>query len=447
MSFFSNNKKKLELKKEEPKRETGRAVIKAVSTKKEERSDPESLKLEIERQITKPIEQVSIVNLVNLFVKYAYVARASDVHLDPSPDKIRVRFRIDGMLHDIFDKIYITKSLHQEIISRIKVMSGLRTDEHFLPQDGRFKTEPDGIGAIDVRVSIMPTYHGENAVLRLLAETQTFTLEDLGFSPDELKKVERAIRKPYGMILANGPTGSGKSTTLYTILKKLNVPETSIITVEDPIEYSLEGITQVQADARVGLTFANGLRSILRQDPNVIMVGEIRDQETASIAVNAALTGHLLLSTLHTNDSATTFPRLMDMGVPPFLIASTINVAMGQRLIRTICQDCKKERSMTASEMDSLKEMIPELKNKRPTFYIGGGCAKCGEMGYKGRTGIREVIEVNTEIRDLIMNRGNSQQIKDAAVKNGMTTMLQNGLQKALEGQTSIEEVLRIIHE
>ncbi len=447
MSFFSNNSKKGESKKEEPKKETGRANIKPVSTRKEEYIDPESLKLDIERQITKPIEQVSIVNLVNLFVKYAYVTRASDVHLDPSPDKIRVRFRIDGMLHDIFDKIYITKSLHQEIISRIKVMSGLRTDEHFLPQDGRFKTEPDGIGAIDVRVSIMPTYYGENAVLRLLAETATFTLEDLGFSPDELKKVERAIRKPYGMILANGPTGSGKSTTLYTILKKLNVPETSIITVEDPIEYSLEGITQVQADARVGLTFANGLRSILRQDPNVIMVGEIRDQETASIAVNAALTGHLLLSTLHTNDSATTFPRLMDMGVPPFLIASTINVAMGQRLIRMICPDCKKERPMTSSEMDSLKEIIPELKGKKLAFFIGAGCAKCGGTGYKGRTGIREVIEVNLEVRDLIMARANSQQIKEAAIKNGMTTMLQNGLQKALTGQTSIEEVLRIIHE
>lgn len=447
MSFFSGGKKKEESKKEDAKRETGRAVIKPVSARKEQKVDPESLKLEIERQITKPIEQVSIVNLVNLFVKYAYVARASDVHLDPSPDKIRVRFRIDGMLHDIFEKIYITKSLHQEIISRIKVMSGLRTDEHFLPQDGRFKTDQDEVGAIDVRVSIMPTYHGENAVLRLLAETQTFTLEDLGFSADELKKVERAIKKPYGMILANGPTGSGKSTTLYTILKKLNIPETSIITVEDPIEYSLEGITQVQADARVGLTFANGLRSILRQDPNVIMVGEIRDQETASIAVNAALTGHLLLSTLHTNDSATTFPRLMDMGVPPFLIASTINVAMGQRLIRMICQDCKKERPVTASELDSLREMIPDLKGKKPVFYVGAGCEKCGGRGYRGRTGIREVIEVNTEIRDLIMNRGNSQQIKEAAMKNGMTTMLQNGLQKALDGQTSIEEVLRIIHE
>ncbi len=426
-------------KSDQPETKKGKSV--------HELNDVNSLKLEIERQITKPIEEVSIVSLVNLFVKYAYVARASDVHLDPTVDKIRVRFRIDGILHDIFDKIFITKSLHQEIISRIKVMSGLRTDEHFLPQDGRFKTDPDGVGPIDVRVSIMPTYYGENAVLRILAETQTFTLEDLGFLLDELKKVEKAIKKPYGMILANGPTGSGKSTTLYTILKRLNVPESSIITVEDPIEYSLEGITQVQTDARVGLTFANGLRSILRQDPNVIMVGEIRDQETASIAVNAALTGHLLLSTLHTNDAATTFPRLMDMGVPPFLIASTVNIAMGQRLIRTLCQDCKKKRELSASEVESLKEMIPHLQEKKPVFYMGGGCESCGGTGYKGRTGIREVIEVNDVIRDLIMARANNQQIKDAAIKNGMRTMLQNGLEKAMQGVTSLEEVLRIIHE
>ncbi len=409
--------------------------------------DVKSLKIEIERQITKPIEEVSIVNLVNLFVKYAYVARASDVHLDPMADKIRVRFRIDGLLQDIFDKIFITKSLHQEIISRIKVMSGLRTDEHFLPQDGRFKVEQEGIGAVDVRVSIMPTYYGENAVLRLLAETHAFNLEDLGFSPEELKKVEKAIKKPYGMILANGPTGSGKSTTLYTILKKLNIPETSIITVEDPIEYSLEGITQIQADSRVGLSFANGLRSILRQDPNVIMVGEIRDQETAGIAVNAALTGHLLLSTLHTNDSATTFPRLMDMGVPPFLIASTINIAMGQRLIRMICPDCKKERVLSESEMGSLKELIPDFKVSKPVFYIGEGCVKCNNTGYRSRTGIREVLEVNGKVRDAIMNRANASEIKEIAIKNGMKTMLQDGVNKALAGVTSLEEVLRIIHE
>jgi len=415
---------------------------------KDEHPDAKSLRLDIEKQLTKPVEEVSIVSLVNLFVRYAYVTRASDIHLDPMVDKIRARFRIDGILHDIFDMVFITKALHQEIISRIKVMSGLRTDSHFVPQDGRFKAEAGGgMTAIDVRVSIMPTYYGENAVLRLLAETATFTLSDLGFLPDELKKVEKAIRKPYGMILANGPTGSGKSTTLYTILKKLNVPEVSIITVEDPIEYSIEGVTQIQVDNKVGLTFASGLRSILRQDPNVIMVGEIRDEETASIAVNAALTGHLVLSTLHTNDSATTFPRLIDMGVPPFLIASTMNIAMGQRLVRMLCEKCKQKRELTVSEIESLKELLPGVDLKRSTFYKPVGCPNCGNSGYRGRTGIREVMEINEELRDLIMGRGNATEIKKAAMKNGMRTMLMSGVQKATEGITSLEEVLRIVHE
>ncbi|MFA6354474.1 MAG: GspE/PulE family protein [Candidatus Paceibacterota bacterium] len=405
------------------------------------------LKLEIEKNLTKPLEDVSIVSLVGLFVKYAYMAGASDVHLDPTEDRIRVRFRIDGMLHDIFNQIAISKELHQEIISRIKVISGLRTDEHFLPQDGRFKVETDEKENVDVRVSIAPTYHGENAVLRILAETQSFKLEDLGFSEDELKKVQKAIKKPYGMILANGPTGSGKSTTLYTILKQLNVPEVSIVTVEDPIEYSQDGLSQIQVDSKVGLTFASGLRSILRQDPNVIMVGEIRDQETAGISVNAALTGHLVLSTLHTNDAATTFPRLLDMGVPPFLIASTVNIAMGQRLIRKICENCKVKREFTEAEMQGIVEMVPQVKDHNLVFYIGKGCDVCNGIGYKGRVGIREVIEVNREIRDLIMNRANADQIKEAAIKNGMRTMFQNGIEQALDGVTSLEEILRIIHE
>ena len=428
------------------KKEEEEVVIKGPP--KDEHPDAKSLRLDIEKQLTKPVEEVSIVSLVNLFVRYAYVTRASDIHLDPMTDKIRARFRIDGILHDIFDMVFITKALHQEIISRIKVMSGLRTDSHFVPQDGRFKAESGGgMTTIDVRVSIMPTYYGENAVLRLLAETATFTLSDLGFLPDELKKVEKAIRKPYGMILANGPTGSGKSTTLYTILKKLNVPEVSIITVEDPIEYSIEGVTQIQVDNKVGLTFASGLRSILRQDPNVIMVGEIRDEETASIAVNAALTGHLVLSTLHTNDSATTFPRLIDMGVPPFLITSTMNIAMGQRLVRMLCEKCKQKRELTVSEIESLKELLPGIDFKKSTFYKPVGCPSCGNSGYRGRTGIREVMEINEELRELIMNRGNATEIKKAAMKNGMRTMLMSGVQKATEGITSLEEVLRIVHE
>ncbi len=409
--------------------------------------EPKAVKADIEKQLANPPHKVSIVNLVDLFVEYSYVLRASDIHIEPEAEDLRVRFRVDGMLTDIFDKKNLDKDLHQEIITRIKVLSGLRTDEHLLPQDGRFKVKLEGFGEVDVRVSIMPTYHGENAILRILAETQSFKLEDLGFDTGELDKVKRAMRKSYGMILANGPTGSGKSTTLYTILKQLNQPDVSIITIEDPLEYSMGGTTQIQVNNQVGLTFANGLRSILRQDPNIIMVGEIRDQETAAIAVNAALTGHLVLSTLHTNDSATTFPRLIDMGVPPFLVASTINVAMGQRLVRMVCQKCKKDRVLNPMEVKSLSEIIPDLNPKLSHFYMGAGCAECNGSGYAGRIGIREVLEVNEDVRQLIMGRANAKQIKDAAIKNGMTTMVKDGVQKALKGLTSLEEVLRIIHE
>ncbi|OGY98068.1 MAG: hypothetical protein A3A43_03100 [Candidatus Liptonbacteria bacterium RIFCSPLOWO2_01_FULL_56_20] len=410
--------------------------------------DINSLKADIEHQLTQPLEKISVVSLVDLFVGYAYGARASDIHIEPTETALRVRFRIDGLLHDIFEKIKIKKDLHPEIISRIKVLAGLRTDEHLAPQDGRFRVKVEGMGNFDVRVSIMPTYYGENAILRILAETQSFTLDTLGFVAKDLERVQAAIRKTYGMILANGPTGSGKTTTLYTILKQLNRPEVSIITIEDPIEYSLEGTTQIQVNNETGLTFANGLRSILRQDPNIVMVGEIRDQETAGIAVNAALTGHLVLSTLHTNDAATTFPRLTDMGVPPFLVASTVNIAMAQRLVRTICEGCKTERVLAKEELKSLGEIIPDVETTSKTvFYIGQGCAACNQTGYQGRIGVREVLDVNDEIRQLIMNRANAAQIKDTAIKNGMITMIHDGLQKALKGITTIEEVLRIIHE
>ncbi len=409
--------------------------------------ESKQVEADIEAQITQPLEKISVVKLVDLFIELAYVARASDVHLEPTRTSMNIRFRIDGLLKNPFEKIEVPKALQQEISSRIKVLSGMRTDEHLIPQDGRFRVEIDEFGAVDVRVSIVPTYHGENAILRVLASTQNFELENLGFQDDELKKVKKAIQKPYGMILANGPTGSGKSTTLYTILKRLNKPDVSVITIEDPIEYSLDGTTQIQVNNEVGLTFANGLRSILRQDPNIIMVGEIRDSETASIAVNAALTGHLVLSTIHTNDSATTFPRLIDMGVPPFLVASTLNIAMAQRLVRTICEKCKQKRMLTLTEQKSLRELLPDIGDKASVFYVGKGCSACGGSGYQGRIGIREVLEINEEIRQLIMNRANASQIKEAAVKNGMRTMIKDGIQKALNGVTSIEEVIRLIHE
>jgi type IV pilus assembly protein PilB len=408
--------------------------------------DVKALKMSIERQITQPREKISIVSLVDLFIEYAYNARASDVHIHPESDGVRIRFRIDGILSDIFDKEKVSKNLHQEIITRIKVISGMRTDEHMAPQDGRFRTKIEDVGDVDVRVSIMPTYYGENAVMRVLATNEAFHLADLGFALSDLEKVRRAIKKPYGMILANGPTGSGKTTTLYTILKELNNPDTSIITIEDPIEYSLSGTTQIQVNNLTGLTFASGLRSILRQDPNIVMVGEIRDEETASIAVNAALTGHLVLSTLHTNDSPTTFPRLVDMGVAPFLIASTVNVAMGQRLVRRLCTVCRVKRSLTAAEVKSLSELIPDAK-KKTEYYFGKGCNVCNNSGYSGRIGIREVLEINNEIRELIMKRSSAQDIKEAALRNGMVTMLQDGFEKATSGLTSLEEVLRLIRE
>ena len=404
--------------------------------------------MSIVKMLGQPEKKISVIELVNLLIEYAYLTTASDIHIEPTEDNVRVRYRIDGLLRDLLGKEpRISKNLHHEIISRIKVMAGLRTDEHSVPQDGRFRVKIEGIGNIDVRISIMATYYGENAILRVLAETHAFTLEELGFSPKELETVKKAIEKPYGMILANGPTGSGKTTTLYTMLKKLNLPETSIITIEDPIEYSLAGLTQIQVNNQVGLTFATGLRSILRQDPNIVMVGEIRDQETAGIAVNAALTGHLVLSTLHTNDAATTFPRLIDMGVPPFLVASTINITMGQRLVRMLCQKCKKERALSDEELKSLHELLPELDHKHFTFYKAVGCAECNDTGYKGRTAVQEVLEINDEIRKLIMDRANASQIKEAAIKHGMATMVEDSLAKATNGITSLEEVLRIIHE
>jgi type IV pilus assembly protein PilB len=409
--------------------------------------DISTISSSLEEQLSQPVHKISVVTLVDLFIEAAMIAGASDIHIQPEAKGVRVRFRVDGILRDLFPTDKISSEINHEIISRIKVISGLRTDEHLAPQDGRFKSRIDNLEDVDVRVSIVPTYYGENAVLRVLAATQTFELADLGFSEAGLKKIERSIQKPYGMILANGPTGSGKTTTLYTILKKLNKAEVSIITIEDPIEYSLEGTTQIQVNTQTGLTFANGLRSILRQDPNTVMVGEIRDEETAGIAVNAALTGHLVLSTLHTNDAATTFPRLIDMGVPPFLVASTVNIAMGQRLVRQICPKCKIERTLTGEERKSLKELIAALTEEDKVFYIGKGCSNCGNTGYLGRIGIREVLEVNKEIQELIMKRATAAEIKDAAVRNGMVTMLEDGYDKAKQGITTLEEVLRIIHE
>ncbi len=402
-------------------------------------------KADVAEEITKGVE-LSIIDLVDGLVEYAQNARASDIHIEPEERRVRVRLRIDGVLHDSF---VLPKEIHSEIITRIKVLSGLRTDEHQAAQDGRFRLSFKKIGNIDVRVSIAPTYYGEDAVLRILAEKgEKMTFDLLGFIPKDRKKIDEALKKPFGMILATGPTGSGKTTSLYSFIKILNTPEISIITIEDPIEYSIQGIDQIQVNPRTGLTFADGLRSILRQDPNVIMVGEIRDEETARIAVNAALTGHLLLSTLHTNDAPTTLPRLLDMKIEPFLIASTINIALGQRLVRQICTDCKTKRPVTLEDMQSLSEALPKASLARYTeFYYGVGCAKCNDTGYRGRIGIYEVLQMDDDIRAAVIRKASAAEIRDIAVKNGMTTMIEDGLQKAMAGITTIEEILRVIHE
>ncbi|OGI94827.1 hypothetical protein A3A03_01455 [Candidatus Nomurabacteria bacterium RIFCSPLOWO2_01_FULL_40_18] len=366
---------------------------------------------------------ISIINLIDQLIEKAHASRASDIHIDPLAKSVRIRFRIDGVLQDIYS---FPKEISNEIISRIKILSRLRTDEHQITQDGRFRYK-----VIDFRVSIAPTYHGENAVLRLLAsKNEEAKLEDLGFSASDKKKIENALRKTNGMILSTGPTGSGKTTTMYTLIKMLNSPSVSIVTIEDPIEYAIDDIEQIQVNARAGLTFANGLRSILRQDPNIIMVGEIRDAETANIAVNTALTGHLLLSTLHTSDAATTLPRLLDMGIEEYLVASTVSIAIGQRLVRKICQHCKEKT----------------IVNKKLT-YKGKGCEECNGSGYRDRICINEVLVADNKIREAILRRASASEIKKIAIKNGMTTMFEDGLQKVKAGLTTLEEVLRVIHE
>jgi type II secretory ATPase GspE/PulE/Tfp pilus assembly ATPase PilB-like protein len=392
-------------------------------------------------------EEISIINLIDGLIEKAQDIRASDIHIDPHHEKVKVRLRIDGVLQDAYD---FPKSIHSEIISRIKVLARLRTDEHQATQDGRFRhVFPGTEGFVDIRVSIAPTYHGENVVLRLLSDkAESYTLENLGFSESDQKKILRAISKPTGMILSTGPTGSGKTTTLYTLIKMLSSSEVSIVTIEDPIEYAIDGIEQIQVNPRVGLTFANGLRSILRQDPNIIMVGEIRDAETAGIAINTALTGHLLLSTLHTNDAATTLPRLLDMGIESYLVSSTVSIAIGQRLVRKICRHCKEKIPVTEAMAEAVSS-LPLIKpfNLGKILYKGKGCNECNGSGYTGRLCINEVLVADNDVKEAILRKASSSEIKRVGIQNGMTSMVEDGLKKALNGDTTIEEILRVVRE
>ncbi len=387
-----------------------------------------------------------VVSVVDALMKYGFDNNASDIHVEPHEKTTMVRYRLDGILHDA---VKLPKSLHELVVARVKIMSNLRTDEHFAAQDGKFRMKM-GTLPLDVRVSILPIVEGEKIVMRLLSEKgRALTLETLGFAPADLAKVRRAAEKPYGMLLATGPTGSGKTTSMYAVLKILNKRDVNIQTIEDPVEYDVEGVNQIQVNTRTNLTFAAGLRSIVRQDPDIIMVGEIRDAETAGIAVNAAMTGHLVLSTLHTNDAATAIPRLFDMEVEPFLIASSVNLIIAQRLVRRICGSCV---SSVQTDLTRLKESLePELykryfgtKSTGRTFK-GKGCVACHESGYAGRLGLYEILEVSDAIRGLIMKRANAGDIEARAMADGMTTMLEDGLRKVTEGVTTVEEVLRVV--
>lgn len=368
--------------------------------------------------------------------------------LEPDKEEARIRLRIDGILHDYF---VIPTELHHRMIALLKIRTRMRTDEHRAPQDGRdsFTTAS---GTVDVRASIMPTNVGEKAVLRLLSsESHNLTLEQLGFEKKDYEVILRSIHKPWGMILTTGPTGSGKTTTIYAILEILNKRSVNISTIEDPVEFFISGINQSQVDSAAKLTFAKGLRSLVRQDPDIIMVGEIRDEETAQIAVNAALTGHKLLSTLHTNNAATTIPRLLDMGVEPFLLASTLNVAVSQRLMRRACEICKKEKEFSRDDLEpSLGTSITELLFKDKTKIVlveVAGCSECNNTGYKGRVGIYEVMEVTEAIQKLIVKRASSREIEETATSEGMTTLIQNGVEKVRIGETTIEELIRVMKE
>jgi type IV pilus assembly protein PilB len=382
-------------------------------------------------------EEAPITKLVNLVIAQAVDEKASDIHIEPEAKRTRIRYRIDGIMHEVSSP---PSHLHNSIVSRIKVMSRMDIAETRVPQDGRFEFKFEN-RAIDVRVSTFPIIYGETVVMRLLdKEAMIFSLADLGFTEGNLAKFKEMYSRPYGIILVTGPTGSGKTTTLYATLQSINSPERNIVTVEDPVEYELAGIRQSQINPKAGLVFANALRSLLRQDPDIILVGEIRDLETSSVAIEAALTGHLVFSTLHTNDAPGALNRLVDMGVEPFLISSSVAGIIAQRLVRKICSNCKVPQEVTKEVLDH----FADLKDKKLTFYHGKGCKSCRNTGYRGRTGIFEMLTLNPEIQDLVMKKASSNQIKEVAVKVGMKTLREDGISKVIAGMTTLDEVLRV---
>ncbi len=398
------------------------------------------------------IEGAPIIRIVDVILTNAIEASASDIHIEPSDTDVRVRYRIDGILHT---SLMLPKHVHPAIISRIKILSNLKIDESRLPQDGRFHMDVGG-KSVDLRVSILPLIYGEKVVMRILDKSgKVPTLEDLGVRGQNLAWVMENIKKTHGIFLITGPTGSGKSTTLYSILSMINTMSVNIVTLEDPVEYFIEGVNQSQINPDIGLTFAAGLRSILRQDPNIIMVGEVRDKETAELAVHAALTGHLVFSTLHTNNAIGAMPRLMDMEIEPFLLTASVNVVAAQRLVRKICENCRKPQPVPDAIAKQLKgELVgvPDIyyegiEKDKIQMFKGEGCEKCDKTGYKGRLGIFEVLPMTPEIQDLILNRAQSGQILEVAGKLGMIAMRQDGIIKVIRGETTLEEVVRVTKE
>ena len=389
-------------------------------------------------------DDAPIIRYVNAIIFKASSERASDVHVEPFEDKLKVRFRIDGVLQDVSSE---DKAFQAAILSRIKVMAGLNIAEKRLPQDGRIGLKIAGKD-VDIRVSTVPTQYGERIVMRLLDKTTTvLDLESIGLSAKNVEKIGRLITKPNGIFLVTGPTGSGKSTTLYSCLRKINTPDLNILTVEDPVEYELQGVGQMQVNPKINFTFSNGLRAILRQDPDVVMVGEIRDTETAEIAIQASLTGHLVLSTLHTNDAGGAISRLLDMGVEPFLVSSSLLAVMAQRLVRKLCTHCRDAYLISDEELKELNVDPSTISSRKVYRAHPGGCDRCSHTGYSGRSGIHELLTVNDEIRSLILQRGDSNMIKSQAMKQGFETLRMDGARKIFEGVTSVEEVIMATHE
>jgi len=414
----------------------------------DERKDEEKVMKLAEEKVA---VEAPVSKIVTTILEYAVKSRASDVHIEPQEDSVRIRYRIDGILQE---KYLLPRNVHEAVISRIKILAGLKIDEKRIPQDGRFFFTTDG-NDVDLRISTLPTTYGEKVVMRLLKKSQKVpTLQDLGLRGLALKNLMNAIQRPHGIIIICGPTGSGKTTTLYSILDIVATTKVNVVTVEDPVEYQMKGVNQVQVNVQAGLTFASALRSFLRQDPNIIMVGEIRDSETADLAINAALTGHLVFSTLHTNDASGVPPRLLDMGAEPFLLVSSLNCVVGQRVLRRICKDCVGEMEIPLDMLEELKKTLGPIydmiedkfkkEGKKMMLPKIVGCEKCNNTGYLGRIAIYEVMPISEKISKLIVSKAAASDIQKLAMEEGMLTMKQDGYVKVLEGITSMDEVIRV---